>query len=92
MTGMAWLGGGVRRVRLGLILTASLGAAVGMLVGGPAFALGETGGSPTETGKSPTGRIVSYVRSGSPEARAARASSGRKARSAATPGSAFSPR
>ncbi len=55
MTGMARLGGGVRRVGLGLILTASLGAAVGMLVGGPAFASGETGGSPGETGTSPTG-------------------------------------
>ncbi len=49
MTGMARLGGGVRRVGLGLILTASLGTAVGMLVGGPAFASGEAGGSPTET-------------------------------------------
>jgi hypothetical protein len=55
MTGMARLGGGVRRVGLGLILTASLGTAVGMLVGGPAFASGETGGSPGETGTSPTG-------------------------------------
>jgi protocatechuate 3,4-dioxygenase beta subunit len=42
-------------VGLGLILAASLGAAVGMLVGGPAFASGETGGSPTEPGTSPTG-------------------------------------
>jgi hypothetical protein len=66
MTGMAWLGGGVRRVGLGLILTASLGAAVGMLVGGPAFALGETGGSPTETGKSPTGTGTSNCPSSNP--------------------------
>ena len=51
MTGIAWLGGGVRRVALGMIIAASLGVAVGMLVGGPAFAAGETGGSPTE----PTG-------------------------------------
>ena len=51
MTGIAWLGGGVRRVALGMIMAASLGTAVGMLVGGPAFAAGETGGSPTE----PTG-------------------------------------
>ena len=48
MTGIARLGGGVRRVALGLIMAASLGTAVGMLVGGPAFASGETGGSPTE--------------------------------------------
>jgi protocatechuate 3,4-dioxygenase beta subunit len=51
MTGIARLGGGVRRVALGLIMAASLGTAVGMLVGGSAFASGETGGSPTE----PTG-------------------------------------
>ena len=55
MTGMAWLGGGARRVALGLIIAASFGTAVGMLVGGPAFASGETGGAPTEPGTSPTG-------------------------------------
>jgi hypothetical protein len=66
MTGIARLRGGVRRVTLGLILTASLGAAVGMLVGGPAFASGETGGSPTETGKSPTGSASSNCPSSNP--------------------------
>lgn len=54
MTGMARLGGAVRRVGLGLILAVSLGTGVGVLVGGPAFASGETGGSPTGTGTSPT--------------------------------------
>jgi hypothetical protein len=62
MTGMARLGGGVRRVALGLIMAASLGAAVGMLVGGPAFASGETGGSPTE----PTGTGTSNCPSSNP--------------------------
>jgi protocatechuate 3,4-dioxygenase beta subunit len=42
-------------VGLGLILAASFGAAVGMLAGGPAAASGEIGGSPGETGTSPTG-------------------------------------
>jgi hypothetical protein len=42
-------------VGLGLILAASLGAAVGTLVGDPAFASGETGGSSTEPGSSPAG-------------------------------------
>jgi hypothetical protein len=55
MTGIARLRGGVRRVGLGLVLAASLGAAVGVLVGGPASASGATGGSPGETGTSPTG-------------------------------------
>jgi hypothetical protein len=64
MTGIARLGGGVRAVGLGLILTASLGAAVGMLVGDPAFAAGETGGSPTETGTSPTGTGTSPTGAG----------------------------
>ncbi len=62
MTGMARLGGGVRRVALGLIMAASLGAAVGVLVGGPAFASGETGGSPTE----PTGTGTSNCPSSNP--------------------------
>jgi len=66
MTGMAWFGGGVRRVGLGLILTASLGTAAGMLVGGPAFASGETGGSPTETGTSPTATGTSNCPSSNP--------------------------
>lgn len=66
MAGMTRLGGGVRRVGLGLILTASLGTAVGKLVGGPAFALGETGGSPTETGTSPTGAGTSSCPSSNP--------------------------
>jgi hypothetical protein len=66
MTGMARLGGGVRGVGLGLILTASLGAAVGMLSGGPAFASGETGGSPAEAGTSPTGTGTSNCPSSNP--------------------------
>jgi hypothetical protein len=57
MTGIAWLR---RRVRwvvgVGLIMAAGLGAALGgALVGAPAFASGATGGSPGETGMSPTG-------------------------------------
>ncbi len=48
MTGIARLGGGVRRVALGLIIAASLGTAVGMIAGRPAFASGEPGGSSTE--------------------------------------------
>jgi hypothetical protein len=66
MTGMARLGGGIRRVGLGLVLTASLGTAVGMLVGGPAAASGETGGSLTETGTSPTGTGTSNCPSSNP--------------------------
>ncbi len=66
MTGMARSGGGVRRVALGLILTASLGAAVGVLVGGPAFASGASGGSPGETGTSPTGTGTSNCPSSNP--------------------------
>jgi protocatechuate 3,4-dioxygenase beta subunit len=62
MTGIARLGGGVRRVALGLIMAASLGAAVGMLAGGPAFAAGENGGSPTE----PTGTGTSNCPSSNP--------------------------
>jgi protocatechuate 3,4-dioxygenase beta subunit len=62
MTGIARLGGGVRRVGLGVVLAASLGTAVGMLVGGPAFASGETGGSPTE----PTGTGTSNCPSSNP--------------------------
>ncbi len=62
MTGIARLGGGVRRVGLGLILAASLGTVVGMVVGGPAFASGETGGSPTE----PTGTGTSNCPSSNP--------------------------
>ncbi|HEY5192404.1 MAG TPA: hypothetical protein VIJ39_00855 [Solirubrobacteraceae bacterium] len=63
---MARLGGGVRAVGLGLILTASLGAAVGMLVGDPAFASGETGSSPTDTGTSPTDTGTSNCPSSNP--------------------------
>lgn len=62
MTGIARLGGGVRRVALGLMIAASLGAAVGMLAGGPAFASGEAGGSPTE----PTGTGTSNCPSSNP--------------------------
>jgi hypothetical protein len=66
MSAMARLGGGVRRLGLGLILIASLATAVGMLVGGPALASGETGGSPTETGTSPTGTGTSNCPSSNP--------------------------
>ena len=62
MTGIARLGGGVRKVGLGLILAASLGTVVGMVVGGPAFASGESGGSPTE----PTGTGTSNCPSSNP--------------------------
>jgi hypothetical protein len=62
MTGITRLGGCVRRVALGPIIAASLGAAVGMLVGGPAFAAEETGGSPTE----PTGTGTSNCPSSNP--------------------------
>ncbi len=62
MTGIVRLGGGVRRAALGLIIAASLGAAVGMLAGGPAFAAGEAGGSPTE----PTGTGTSNCPSSNP--------------------------
>ncbi|MGA9876747.1 MAG: hypothetical protein WBQ21_13160 [Solirubrobacteraceae bacterium] len=54
-TPTTWFGRGVRRLGLGLFLAASLGVAVGVLVGGPAFASGEPGGSSTEPGSSPTG-------------------------------------
>jgi hypothetical protein len=64
MTGMARLGGTVCRVGLGLILAVGLGTAVGVLVGGPAFASGETGGSPTEPGTSPTGTGTSPTGAG----------------------------
>jgi protocatechuate 3,4-dioxygenase beta subunit len=47
-------------------MAASLGAAVGMLLGGPAFAAGETGGSPTEPGTSPTGTGSSNCPSSNP--------------------------
>jgi hypothetical protein len=66
MTGMARLGGGVRRVALGLILTASLSTAAGMLLGGPAPASGETGGSPTGTGTSPADTETSDCPSSNP--------------------------
>lgn len=62
MTGMARLGGSARRVVLGLVIAASFGTAVGMLVGNPAFASGETGGSPTE----PTGSGTSNCPSSNP--------------------------
>jgi hypothetical protein len=62
MTGMARLGGAVRSLGLGLILAVSFGSAVGVLVGGPAFASGETGGSPTE----PTGTGTSNCPSSNP--------------------------
>jgi len=64
MTGTTWLGRRVRRVvGVGLIVTAGLGAALGgMLLGGPAFASGATGGSPTE----PTGTGTSNCPSSNP--------------------------
>jgi hypothetical protein len=62
MTGMARLGGAACRVGLGLILAVSFGTAFGVLVGRPAFASGETGGSPTE----PTGTGTSNCPSSNP--------------------------
>jgi len=55
MAWTTWLPRRVRRVGLGLIVTASLGIFAGAHMGGPAAAAGETGGSPTGTGTSPTG-------------------------------------
>jgi hypothetical protein len=52
MTGMARLRGGVRRVGLGLMLAAGLGAFSGTSMDGPLAASGATGGSPGETGTS----------------------------------------
>lgn len=66
MTGMSRLRGDARRFGLGLILTASLGAALGVLAGGPAFASGGTGGSPSETGKSPSDTGTSGCPSSNP--------------------------
>ena len=62
MAGMTWLPRRVRWAGLGLLVAASLGTAVGMLAGGPAFAAGETGGSPTE----PTGTGTSNCPSSNP--------------------------
>ena len=62
MAPMTWLLRRVRWAGLGLLVAASLGTAVGMLVGGPAFAAGETGGSPTE----PTGTGTSNCPSSNP--------------------------
>src|SRR5271167_30644 len=58
MTGMACLRWSVRRVAPGLVLTASLGAAVGMLVGGPARASGEAGGSPNCPSSNPPSQLA----------------------------------
>jgi hypothetical protein len=56
MARMTWSRRRVRWVGLGLIMVAGLGTALsGALVGARAFALGATGGSPSETGTSPTG-------------------------------------
>jgi hypothetical protein len=63
---MAWLRHDRRRVGLGLIVTASLGVFAGTLIGGPAAALGEAGGSPTGTGTSPTGTGTSNCPSSNP--------------------------
>jgi hypothetical protein len=63
---MTWVGHDRRWVRLGLVVTASLGVFAGTLVGGPAAALGEAGGSPTETGTSPTGTGTSNCPSSNP--------------------------
>ncbi len=62
MAPMTWLLRRVRWAGLGLLVAVSLGAAVGMLVGGPSFAAGETGGSPTE----PTGTGTSNCPSSNP--------------------------
>jgi protocatechuate 3,4-dioxygenase beta subunit len=66
MAPVTWLLRRVRWAGLVLIVAASLGAAVGMLAGGPAFAAGETGGSPTEPGTSPTGTGTSNCPSSNP--------------------------
>ncbi len=66
MARLTWLLRRVRWVGLGLIMAASLGAAVGMLLGGPAFASGATDGSPTEPGTSPTGTGSSNCPSSNP--------------------------
>ncbi len=66
MAPLMWLLRRVRGVGLGLIMAASLGTSVGMLVGGPAFAVGATGGSPTETGTPPTGTGTSNCPSPNP--------------------------
>ena len=66
MIGMARLRGGLRRAGLGLMLTSSLGVFCGALMGGPAFASGEIGGSPTETVTSPTGTGMSNCPSSNP--------------------------
>jgi hypothetical protein len=62
MAPMTWLPRRVRWAGLGLVVAASLGTAAGMLVGGPAFAARETGGSPTE----PTGTGTSNCPSSNP--------------------------
>ncbi len=62
MAPMTWLLRRVRWAGLGLLVAASLGTAVGMFAGGPAFAAGETGGSPTE----PTGTGTSNCPSSNP--------------------------
>ncbi len=46
---------GSRRTALALLLAVGLGAWAGATAGAPAFAAGETGGPPGETGTSPTG-------------------------------------
>jgi hypothetical protein len=66
MSGMARLRGAVRAAGLGLILAASLSAAVGMLASGPAAASEEAGGSPGETGASPAGAGTSSCPSSNP--------------------------
>jgi hypothetical protein len=57
---------GGRRAALALLLPAGLGAWVGAIAGVPAFASGETGGSPTATGTSPTGAGTSNCPSSNP--------------------------
>jgi len=64
MAPMTWLPRRVRWAGLGLVLTASLGATVGVLVGGPAAASGALGGSPGETGTSPAGTGTSPTDTG----------------------------
>jgi protocatechuate 3,4-dioxygenase beta subunit len=67
MTGMARLRRRVRWVGLGLIIAAGFGTALGgTLVGSLAFASGGAGGSPTETGPSPTGTGTSNCPSFNP--------------------------
>ena len=58
MTPIVWLRRGMRRVAPVLLLIASLGAVVGMLVDGPSIASGETGGSPNCPSSNPPSQLA----------------------------------